>query len=881
MSEENLTPISKKQFAFFEGIALALIGIVLVLNMWYPARVLTLPFTYLFGVLSYVIYLFVYLEGMFLLFRGKGFKIKFNLRLVGIILTFIALCLIATSFSHMEYYWRSLGNYLIHDLNYIQESHFINLFQEGIGGGFLGAVIWGVLNDVGNIIPFLIGFLLLTIGVVLIFLKDILALFNKKRKERKFNKEENEVPLQEVEISKDNTSNIIKNASIVEKADTTERTINEVKPQSFAPANEMMGQSPHYGTNLQFRNTGVFVPAHFVKGVTPGDNPSQPLNIEQSINNSSSSTPLTSPNKVEPSFTPVIPSMPVEEKKEEVKEIPNPVPVKNEQLTLDFDAPRQFDKKIVTAQPIFNEPTSIVNNNPMPAPEVAPTITNEVKVKQKVEWVPPTSDLLEQYETTEAEELNRKTADERTEALNQFFEEYRVGAEIAGYIIGPSVTRYNVKYKPGVPAKNVDLRKNDIAIRLGGVDCRFEQVVEGSYYSGLEVPNAVITTVSFKDVFDALPDVQKHPLAVAFGKNIEGRVIYADYDKFPHLLVAGTTGSGKSIFINSIITTLIMRNSPDDLKLVLVDPKKVEMLKYRDLPHLLCPVITEPEKAKPLLDKLVEEMNERYERIGSNDVVNISEYNEIAEEKGLDKMPYIVAILDEFGDLVQTCKEISRPIVLLGQKARACGIHICIATQSPTADIITSSIKNNLPAHVALACANYTQSVTILGEQGAEKLLGKGDMLVQSQTVSRVGLARVQGCYISGKEISRVTSYLKEKYETVYDEKYLNLEEKAEEEGQAYVASGGATAQMENSEESKYQSIKAWVMSQQYTSMSRIQGECFIGFNRARRIFNRLVQEGIVEGTSEGNKGSRVLVHDAQTSIDLDDIPTSDEQSEY
>ena len=274
-------------------------------------------------------------------------------------------------------------------------------------------------------------------------------------------------------------------------------------------------------------------------------------------------------------------------------------------------------------------------------------------------------------------------------------------------------------------------------------------------------------------------------------------------------------------------------------------------------------------------------MNSRYDILAQGDgFSDIKEYNEYAEENGLEKFPSIIAVLDEYGDLVETCKDISRPVLLLGQKARACGIHILIATQSPTSDIITGPIKSNLPTHVALSTSNATQSVTIIGEGGAEKLLGKGDMLVQCPRIERGALTRLQGCYIANKEISRIAGYLRSHYEPQYDEKFLNLEEEAAVDGQLFVANGGNNTAMDDAEELKYQSIKAYVMSMNYTSMSRIQGDCGIGFNRARRFFNRLVQEGIVDPNPEGNKGCKVLVHDAGTSSDEDNIPVSDELSD-
>ena len=367
---------------------------------------------------------------------------------------------------------------------------------------------------------------------------------------------------------------------------------------------------------------------------------------------------------------------------------------------------------------------------------------------------------------------------------------------------------------------------------------------------------------------------------MAFGKNIKGETIFADFDEFPHILIAGTTGSGKSIFVNSIIVTLIMRNSPDDLKLVLVDPKKVEMSRYKDMPHLLCPIITDPNDAKTLIDRLCKEMEERYMLFSDNGSTNIKEFNEDAPGLGLEKLPYIVVVLDEYADIVDQCKEISMPVVSLAQKARACGIHLLISTQRPSTNVVTGVIKANLPTHVALMTASSVDSITIIGEGGAEKLIGKGDMLVQSPLVSRVGVVRLQGCFIHRTEISRVVGYLKEHYETHYDEKFLNLEEEATQAANEYMQTP-EFKEHGNTEEERYQSIKEWVMSQEFMSISRIQRECGVGFNRAGRFFLRLQSEGVVGNETEGNKGCRVLVQDKFGSSNEESVATSDEQTYF
>ena len=281
------------------------------------------------------------------------------------------------------------------------------------------------------------------------------------------------------------------------------------------------------------------------------------------------------------------------------------------------------------------------------------------------------------------------------------------------------------------------------------------------------------------------------------------------------------------------------------------------------------------------MSKLCEEMERRYVLFADNGCSNIKEFNEDAPGLGLEKLPYIVIFFDEYADIVDQCKDISMPVVSIAQKARACGIHMCIATQRPSTNVVTGVIKANLPTHVALMMASYTDSNTIIGEGGAEKLIGKGDMLVQSPLVSRIGCVRLQGCFIHRQEISRVVGYLKEHYETVYDEKYLNLMEKAEQAANEYASTPEFKESAGNSEEERYQSIKEWVMSHEFMSISRIQRECGVGFNRAGRFFLRLQSEGVVGSETEGNKGCRVLVQDKFGSSNEESVATSDEQTYF
>ena len=869
MKEKKPFVANKNHFFIFIGLFLCLFSLILCLNTSVGAHYVSTPFVFTFGSLAYVVYIIVILLGLRMIFAKKFIKIKIGVYFFGTIFVLIAAFMLYAHFV---------------SLNHLGDGHFVALttneqtkavsFSETynaifngfkaqynevatlspviypLGSGIIGYFLVGLFNNIfavsfGALIVAIIFFVL---GILFYFLPLILRSIGKEReKDNKASQREESETVSDISQNKAAPQKV-KNIDVIKEAskidpDTYESEIMGLPRRNAAISSPTFVEQSSSANNFTISENGSFKPAKFVTESNKG--------AQQEI----------------PAPTPLVEQSSLEET------------TKSEQLELDFDAVPELNQELIQQKPVFEEPKTVVNNQPAPqaVPAPAPVVPEKPKPKERVKWIQPSSDVLNVYETSEAQALNERVADERKELINIAFSDFGVGAHVEDYTIGPSITRFNIRYDHNVSARSVNNMVQDIQIRLSGVSARFESIVEGQSSSGLEIPNASVTTVSFKDVYEALPDVKKHPLAVAFGKNIEGEVIYADFDEFPHALVSGTTGSGKSIFVNSVIVSLIMRNSPDDLKLVLVDPKKVEMSRYKDMPHLLCPIITEAQEAKLLMDKLCKEMEERYALFANNGCSNIKEFNEDAPGLGLDKLPYIVIFFDEYADMVDQCKEISMPVVSIAQKARACGIHLCIATQRPSTNVVTGVIKANLPTHVALMMASYTDSMTIIGEGGAEKLIGKGDMLVQSPLVSRIGCVRLQGCFIHRQEISRVVGYLKEHYETHYDEKFLNLEEEATQAANEYMNTP-EFKEHGNTEEDRYQSIKEWVMTQEFMSISRIQRECGVGFNRAGRFFLRLQSEGVVGNETEGNKGCRVMVQDKFGS---DNTVSSDEQTYF
>ena len=855
--------LQKKHFTFFGGITLCLSAVVLILNVGYPARAIAFPFIYLFGLGSYVFYLLIYAYGLYMFFKEKTLKIRFNSIFFGSIIIFISALMIATlivtkdnnifkdTFSS-SYKAVLTGIDGIGNNSAYWKAHFINLFRgNNFGGGLVGYAMVGFLNSLfkGTGGTWAIAIIVAVLGLFVVFFPYIYKAIKGDKKKASPKEKPQKETRDLYEDNRVNSDAIIATAGDIDHINEPTPVLVQPQQSTFEKANDVNDRGDFYShQDSIYSGSSNFVPAMYSKFLV------KPTS-EKIVHTESAPMPSASQ------------------------------PMVNEQMSLDFDARQELNEQLVTAKPEFVQPSPVM---PAPAPTArpAPMQVEQPRVEQverkPIKWVPPSTALLENLEVQGALDLNNSVAEERMIAINEVFENFHVGARCISYVVGPSVTRYNIEYANNVSVRSVEKLVDDISIRLGGVNARFEGVVEGQRYSGLEIPNAKITPVSFKEVFEQLPDVKEHPLAVMFGKNIDGKCIGADFDEFPHVLVAGTTGSGKSIYNHSLVCTLISRNSPEDLRLVLVDPKQVEMSKYEDLPHLLCPIINDANLAKLTLSKLVDEMNRRYGILKATGCSNIKQYNELREDDpNLEKLPYIVVFVDEYADLVDVCKDINGPIVSIAQKARAAGIHMLIATQRPSTNVITGTIKGNLPTRIALAVASYVDSTTILNEGGAEKLLGKGDMLVSSPLVSRVGMVRLQGCFIQNKEILRIVGYLKEHYPVYYDPNFCNLEEAARQEAGDVIGSPEFASTQEAGEEAKYQSVKEWVMACDYMSMSKIQRECGVGFNRAGKFFKRLQTEGIIGTEVEGNKGCPVLIQDKfyEGSANTD-IPVSTDQSE-
>ncbi len=508
-----------------------------------------------------------------------------------------------------------------------------------------------------------------------------------------------------------------------------------------------------------------------------------------------------------------------------------------------------------------------------PAPIVEPQkeedpLKDMPKAKERPPYQLPPIELLRTIEKDpKVEEENQVKCEIRKEKINQAIAAFNVKAQVVSFTAGPSVTRYDIEFQPGVRSSTLNTYIPDICRSLGGINARYEEVIMGKTTSGLEIPNEKSTTVSFKELIQAMPTDEKSTMNIPFGVNISGEKVFADLSKFPHMLIAGGTGSGKSVYANSLLATLIMRNRPEDLKLVLVDPKKVEMTKYKDIPHLLCPIITEPAQAKVCLDKLVDEMERRYDIFAHTGAKDIRSFNtKYAPKAGLEPMPFIVVFIDEYANLVDSVKAVSDPVAQIAAKARAAGIHLIVATQRPSVNVITGTIKANLDVRVALKVNANQDSQTVLGKGGAEELNGNGDMLVQCSLISKGGgFIRCQGCFLQDEEIDAIVDFVKSQQKVTYDPYFSDLVDHSQDAKMAEENDKMERAfQREQEKSDRYEAIKADIMMQEYTSISKIQRTYGMGYPMAQRVFARLQAEGIVAQASSqsSSKGAKVLVHD-------------------
>lgn len=542
-----------------------------------------------------------------------------------------------------------------------------------------------------------------------------------------------------------------------------------------------------------------------------------------------------------------------EEKQSGIKDIP------------DDEDDKPIDKRVVI--------TSVEDLKPAlhkeEAPVMAATKENDNKVIEGTAdakpYKKPSIQLLNPTKN-KGKANSTETINSNTRILERTFIDYGIKAKVIEVHVGPAVTQYEMELERGTKVNKVLSISREIALALAAKEVRIEAPIPGKNTVGVEIPNQTIMAVSMREIMEDLernPKYKDSKLAAPLGRDIMGNVKCVEVNKTPHMLVAGATGSGKSVCINNIILAILMRATPDEVKMVLVDPKKVEFNVYEGIPHLLTPVVTDPKKASAALQKIVVEMDDRYETFKNSGTKNIQTYNDYVEKElkknpncGLTKMPFILVVIDELADLMLVAaKEVEESIMRITQLARAAGIHLIVATQRPSTDIITGVVKSNIPTRISFAVSSSIDSRTILDMVGAEKLLGKGDMLYKPMDDNTP--TRIQGSFVSDDEIERVVNFVKENCNPPkYNEKFTNLDSASSSEGNY---SGDASGNGGGVKDVLYDEILNYAIRMGQISASLIQRKYSIGYNRAARIMDQFEEQGIV-GPAKGSKPRDVLV---------------------
>jgi DNA segregation ATPase FtsK/SpoIIIE, S-DNA-T family len=517
----------------------------------------------------------------------------------------------------------------------------------------------------------------------------------------------------------------------------------------------------------------------------------------------------------------------------------------------------------------------VVSETPAPPPVLLDQLRDDVDELDEPEVREP--DLFEpvstehgDYQLPDAGVLRRsrakkgqpaKAAEKTSNSLLEALANFGVDAHLVGQVVGPRVTRYELQLAPGTKVGKVAALKDDLAYALATTEIRILAPIPGKQAVGVEVPNLSPNIVTLGDIYDELP-TSASPLSVWLGKDISGASVWADLARMPHILIAGTTGSGKSGCINTMLCSILLRATPDELRMILVDPKRVELGLYESIPHLLTPVVSSPKAAAAVLANVLTEMDKRYERMSLARARNLPELNRVLTERGEQPLPYLLIVIDELADMMMVSpQEVEDAVIRLAQKSRAVGIHLVLATQRPSVDVITGMIKANVPSRIAFAVSSQTDSRVILDASGAESLLGQGDMLFKPLGTSR--LQRVQGAFVTEEEIALIVEQCRGQREQELDESLLERPEAAELEDM----DGG----FDPDEDPLLDRAIEVVVQTQTASVSLLQRRLRVGYTRAGRLIDMLERRGIVTGY-EGSKPRRVLIGEGDLDRVLADV---------
>jgi S-DNA-T family DNA segregation ATPase FtsK/SpoIIIE len=519
---------------------------------------------------------------------------------------------------------------------------------------------------------------------------------------------------------------------------------------------------------------------------------------------------------------------------------------------IDSSSPPVDDGRDLTPPEADTGPAGRVHGGPDPTAELTPQgKPRGVTTSEEIDYRPPPGNVLEKGRGAE-KGPDPRDHDAVGRRLVETLGHFGVEAKIVGIVSGPHVSRYELRLAPGTKVKKVTELANDLAYALASTDIRILAPIPGKQAVGVEVPNTRRRMVRLGDIYAHRPE-KTSPLVAWLGKGIDGNAVWTDLAKMPHVLVAGTTGSGKSGCVNAILSSILMQASPNDVRLVLVDPKQVELNHYEHVPHLLTPVVTSPRLAANVLANLIGEMESRYGIMGEARCRNLGELNRTRARRGEPPLPHILCVIDELADLMMVAPaEVEDSIIRLAQKSRATGIHLVLATQRPSTDIITGTIKVNIPARIAFAVSSQTDSRVILDQGGAEALLGQGDMLFRGAGTSK--LQRIQGAFVTEEEIARITGHWAKQGEPEFEAELLEAREESPEEG--------AESDFDPDSDDLLDEAIRLVVQTETASVSMIQRRLRVGYTRAGRLIDMLERRGVISGY-EGSKPRQVLITEA------------------
>jgi S-DNA-T family DNA segregation ATPase FtsK/SpoIIIE len=529
------------------------------------------------------------------------------------------------------------------------------------------------------------------------------------------------------------------------------------------------------------------------------------------------------------------------------------MPVSMPVHTPPVDAVEEYPDVVGEAPPHAALPPPLLTSEPPPLVDEQPTLFDEV-TSENVAYELPDPGVLRTSPARDGE--SGEAATRVAELLVQTLAHFGVEATVIGQISGPRVTRYELQLAPGTKVAKVAALKDDLSYALATTEIRILAPIPGKQAVGVELPNLSPNLVTLGDIYEPLPATAS-PVSVWLGKDISGAAVWTDLARMPHLLIAGTTGSGKSGCLNTLLTSVLLRATPDDVRLILIDPKRIELSHFESVPHLLTPVVSSPKEASAVLANCLAEMERRYERLSSVRARNINEANRAFRQRGEPTLPYVLVVIDELADLMMVAPQaVEDAVIRLAQKSRAVGIHLVLATQRPSVDVITGMIKANVPSRIAFAVSSQTDSRVILDTGGAESLLGQGDMLFKPLGTSR--LQRVQGAYVTEEEIALVVEQTRQR-EQELDESYLELPEVFASDADDDADHG----EFDPDDDPLLDKAIEIVVQTQTASVSLLQRRLRVGYTRAGRLIDMLERRGIISGY-EGSKPRRVLVDESQ-----------------